>query len=461
MPRNMPRLLILPLLVCGMSCAGCSTTWPWRRGGDAIVAQKPLPPPVRSAQDFSNPGGPGPVTRNDAVASNGSVSGGTAAPASQGYPGAPTSYTPVPGTMPFSHEANSGAGVDGDRSATRNVASGATAPTHFTSTDDAATGQGGAATKRQLAPPAPLPANAIEIKAASTVAKVGPEHILAGDIDGMVNVILAVKMAAVPPDQLEQMKDAIEQQKQILFRNLLQMEIQTKLGYLDFVKTVPKDKLPDLQKRVNESFEKDLEATRTKLASSKDEQELEDLERRDPILVRLATLMKLHQIETLGGLDAQLRRYGSTLEKQQRAYGEQKLSQMAIFRNIKQNPEITHEEMLKYYREHHDEYAIPAKAKWEQLTVRFDKFPDEQAATAALAAMGNEVYLGGAAFAAVAKRGSQEPQAEQGGQHDWTNKGSLASTALDEAIFSLPLNRLSQMIRDERGMHIVRVLERT
>ena len=32
---------------------------------------------------------------------------------------------------------------------------------------------------------------------------------------------------------------------------------------------------------------------------------------------------------------------------------------------------------------------------------------------------------------------------------------------LDEAIFTLPLNRLSEIIEDDRGVHIVRVLERT
>ena len=71
-----------------------------------------------------------------------------------------------------------------------------------------------------------------------------PDHFVGAYL---VNLIIAVKMAQLPPEQVEQMKDAIDQQKQVLFRNLLQMEIQTKLGYLAFVKTVPKEKLPDLR----------------------------------------------------------------------------------------------------------------------------------------------------------------------------------------------------------------------
>jgi len=240
----------------------------------------------------------------------------------------------------------------------------------------------------------------------------------------------------------------------------LQGDVQAKIGYVEFLRQVPSDKLSDLQKRVNESFAKELEVVREKLAKGKEE-DIEELRRRELILMRLAMLMKMRQIETLGDLDLELRKLGTTLDRQQRAYGEQKLSQMSVMKNIRQNQEITHDEMLEHYHKHHDEYRIPAKARWEQLTVRFDRYPNRQEAEAAIAALGNEVYLGGAAFSAVAKKGSQEPNAEHGGLHDWTNRGSLASKELDEAIFSLPMNRLSDVIRDDRGLHIIRVLERS
>lgn len=77
----------------------------------------------------------------------------------------------------------------------------------------------------------------------------------------------------------------------------------------------------------------------------------------------------------------------------------------------------------------------------------------------AIAAMGNEV-LRGAKFDAVAKRSSQGFTAEQGGYHDWTTKGSLVSKVIDEAVFTLPEGRMSQILEDERGVYIVRVIER-
>ena len=153
-------------------------------------------------------------------------------------------------------------------------------------------------------------------------------------------------------------------------------------------------------------------------------------------------------------------KHGSSLDKAKRAYFEQKAGQNMVMRSMKNEAEITHEQMLDYYKDHAADYAIPAKARYEQLTVRFSKFPDPKAAFQAIAAMGNEVYLGGTQFAAVAKKSSQEPNADQGGFHDWTSKGSLASKPVDEAVFTLPLNKLSQIIEDDRGYHILRVLER-
>jgi hypothetical protein len=121
--------------------------------------------------------------------------------------------------------------------------------------------------------------------------------------------------------------------------------------------------------------------------------------------------------------------------------------------------EITHEEMLRYYHAHGEEFAVPARAKWEQLSVRFDNHPSKDAAWQKIAGMGNEV-LRGAPLAAVAKRHSEAPNAAEGGQHDWITRGSLASVKIDEAVFTLPPNRLSQIIEDERGFHIVRILDR-
>jgi parvulin-like peptidyl-prolyl isomerase len=60
----------------------------------------------------------------------------------------------------------------------------------------------------------------------------------------------------------------------------------------------------------------------------------------------------------------------------------------------------------------------------------------------------------------VAKAKSDGFNAKQGGQYDWTSRGSLKTKAIDDALFSLEVGAMSQIVESETGFHIVRVLER-
>jgi peptidyl-prolyl cis-trans isomerase C len=174
----------------------------------------------------------------------------------------------------------------------------------------------------------------------------------------------------------------------------------------------------------------------------------------------MAVLMRDNQCETLNELDVVLRRYGSSLEKQVRLYGENKAGRSTVTKHVNIKPEITHQEMLDYYEKNAAEFAVPAKARFELLSVRFDKSPSKNDAWNTLAEMGNAVFFG-TPFATVARNHSHDPSAARGGQYDWTTQGSLASKPIDAAIFSLEPGKLSQIIEDNRGYHIVQVLERT
>ena len=74
--------------------------------------------------------------------------------------------------------------------------------------------------------------------------------------------------------------------------------------------------------------------------------------------------------------------------------------------------------------------------------------------------MGNEVFLGGVPFPVVARKHSHDPHAEEGGLYDWVTPGGLASKPIDQAVFTIEVDKLSQIIEDDLGYHIVHVLER-
>lgn len=300
------------------------------------------------------------------------------------------------------------------------------------------------------------------IEGAQIVAVVGNLSIQAGDIDSIASQMVAVvlngrKLSELPAAEREQ----AEVMRERMFRSQLQTEIQTKLIYVDFLRSIPdKKKIPEILKSVNAKFERELSEWREKVAKTPTE-EIGKRMMENPTLTRMALLMKHNNAESLGELEAILRTHRTSLERELRSYAEFKVAHEMRRRNARTNTEVTHQQMLDFYRDHQDDYKITAKARWEQLSVYFDRCESRESAEKQIAEMGNAVFLGGATLAAVARRDSHDALADAGGLHDWTFFGSLASKPIEEAVFSLPTGRLSEIIEDSRGLHIIRVLERT
>jgi len=262
------------------------------------------------------------------------------------------------------------------------------------------------------------------LEGARVVAQVGDQVILAGDLFGQINQVLQQYADRLPPDQLNKQRWKFVEQ-------LLPKYIDAKLVYVDFLRKVPPDKVPEIMDSIYRQFDE----------------------------LQLPKMVESASLSSAAELDAVFRTFGSSLDAQRRAFAEQLLAMQWRKRNLGERKEVTHEEMLAYYREHEAEYKVDAKARWEHLMASKSDFPTIADAYNALAAMGDEV-LHGAPLEAVARRKSQGPRAAEGGQFDWTTLGSLASPVLNEAIANLPPGRLSDILEDENAFHIVRVLER-
>jgi hypothetical protein len=315
----------------------------------------------------------------------------------------------------------------------------------------------------QPPPAAEGPASAGELfEPSKIVAVIGNQYIFYGDVAPVVNQIME-PIASKITNKYELAE--LERMRPAWTRQVVQQMVDTKLMYLDFRREIekqPKDKLKDIEKdivkRMSDSFEKELNEMRPKVDAAKPDQ-IREMMARDPIIPRVAVLMRDRGAETLGELDTILRGYGSSLDKQIRFYGENRLGRSTVGKHLNLNKEVTHLEMLDYYRDHAADFALPAKARFEILSVKFANFPDKSSAYNVIAQMGNEVYFG-APLATIARKHSQEPGAKNGGYYDWTTKGSLASEVIDAAIFALEPGKLSQIIEDPTGYHIVRVVER-
>ena len=281
------------------------------------------------------------------------------------------------------------------------------------------------------AAPAPpgdaLLAHAKPLQTAMVVARVGPEVVLESDLLTPSVVEWLEKVTpGLPPERVRELKLQV-------YRHLLTQHIESLIVYVDACRTIPEEHLPEIEEKVNRAFD---EEQLSKMMES----------------AGVANSMEYEQL---------LRSRGQSLEGIRKTFFQRALAQQWLQQALgdEVGGEIPHADLIAYYQEHLDDYEFPAKARFEQLTVRLGGGRTREEAWDHLASLGNRV-LSGEPFADVAREASEGPTAASGGSFDWTSKGSLRSDVLDEAIFSLPVGKLSTILEDERALHIIRVTER-
>ena len=298
---------------------------------------------------------------------------------------------------------------------------------------------------------------------AETVARVGNQHIFRGDLEGDANIILIPTLERLPPAERQAAEPQIKAQRDMLAQQVLREAVQRKLMYEMFLRTIPAEKLAEakasIKERVGEQFSEALDEMVEKVKKA-DKTEYKDLTRQSSQLFRLAYVMKEMELTTFRELDLLLRRYGSSLEKQQQAYAEDQLGRQEMYKEARSTAEVTYDDMVVYYQDNLDDFRVATRARWEQITVKFDQFPTKFAAGEAISKLGNELFYG-SPFKQLAKKHSHGDKASDGGYHDWTDWGDFKiSREINEAVFSIPPGELSQIIEDTEGLHIVRVVER-
>ena len=258
------------------------------------------------------------------------------------------------------------------------------------------------------------------------LATVGGEPIFAGDLIGDVNREIE-RVAPNAPDAVK------EKNRPKLMQQLLPMAIEQKLVYVDMMRKLPdKSRIPKLREDIMDQYEK----------------------------LELPKLIKDMGAESRDELDMKLRGLGTSLRANRDKWIDNQIVAIYVQQLVADKKTITRQEMLDEYNRHKEDYAVEAKVRWEELMISFDKAGGKDEAWKQIAELGNEVIFG-ASLSALAKEKSHGYGADEGGQHDWTTKGSLVHKEIDQLLFELPVNYLSDVIETKKGYHIIRVLERT
>ena len=282
--------------------------------------------------------------------------------------------------------------------------------------------------------PTPTAGEAKPLEGGEILAKIDGEIVLASDVLWQVNLALERLADQIPANQYDDARRAI-------LRQHVNGLIDMKVLYADFKRKVPAENIPKVEENLAQHFE-------------------------DSEVPRLCEMVK---VEDRRQLEELLKQNGSSIADVRRQFYERTIAGEWL-RSMAPKPKpVTHDELLAYYQEHLADFDFPAQVKWEELTAQFMQVNgDRAAAWRSIAEMGNEVWqqvtqnpnMRGPVFSEIAKAKSHGITAAEGGQHDWTTRGALRSAEIDQALFSLEVGQMSDVIESETGFHIVRVLER-
>lgn len=174
----------------------------------------------------------------------------------------------------------------------------------------------------------------------------------------------------------------------------------------------------------------------------------------------LPEVMKHEKVNSAEELEMKLREKGSSIEEHRANFRNKELVRQYLGNKSGIRDSIDRPDVLAYYKEHLDQYAIPAKVKWEQIQIKFAK----QGGKAGARKKAGEIVARlekGESFTALAKECSDGPTAAKGGQWGWTIAGNLADKDVDEALFEVPVGKMPPPIETENSIHILRVIDRT
>ncbi|HCS55017.1 peptidylprolyl isomerase [Rubinisphaera sp.] len=158
-------------------------------------------------------------------------------------------------------------------------------------------------------------------------------------------------------------------------------------------------------------------------------------------------------------LNEKLEKEGTSLAMLRKTFGKHQLAMQYLSTQSEVKAEIGRVELLEYYNNHLADYSFPSKVKWQEIRVSFNKHGGRNEALKVLNEAVQDLQAG-KTFGEVAKKYSDGPTASLSGEWDWTTKGSLSDTEIDEQLFTMPVGGISKIMEASDRFRVVKVVAR-
>jgi peptidyl-prolyl cis-trans isomerase SurA len=177
------------------------------------------------------------------------------------------------------------------------------------------------------------------------------------------------------------------------------------------------------------------------------------------VIKRLDQVRQQNNFPSMEALQAAVEGQGMSWEDYKGNFRNQLLTQEVIRREVGSRVDIGHDDVKKYYDEHKQEFVRPEQVVLADIFLSTEgKTPDQ---VAVIQKKANDLLARlkkGDDFSELAKRNSEGPTAKDGGELGAFERGQL-SKQLEDTVFALNKNQLTDVIQTKTGFEVLKVLE--
>ncbi len=171
-------------------------------------------------------------------------------------------------------------------------------------------------------------------------------------------------------------------------------------------------------------------------------------------------LMKVTGAGSPTELEGILQAQGASIVMLRKQFGDRQLASQFMRSKMGSEPTASREEMLARYEKDVDTFTEAEEVKWQQIDIEYDAHGGVDEAEAVAQQLLKKIRGGAITFDDAAHDKSDSPLASKGGHRDWTQPSSLADADVKEALMSLEINQVSDVIPTETACLIVMVTGR-
>lgn len=179
------------------------------------------------------------------------------------------------------------------------------------------------------------------------------------------------------------------------------------------------------------------------------------------LIKKLDEMRKQMKLDTMEDLEKEAEKQGVSFEDFKDNMRTEIITQQVIQREVGGHINIGKEEEQRFYQQHKADLTHGEAVKLSEILVSTDAAGDDQKKLDAAKAKADDLLKqirAGADFADLAKKESQDPSAEQGGDLGGFERGKLAKQ-LEDQTFGMKKGDVSEVIRTKQGFVILKVTD--